>query len=59
MDERAARRVLATYARSRLQKDEALRVLYDTGVTIADLARLSSLSRKGIEQILARTAPRN
>jgi hypothetical protein len=54
LTEAGARRVLQTYARSRPLVEDAVRVLKNNGATIAEIVRLSGLSRSGVEKILAR-----
>lgn len=54
MNADGARHVLKTYAAYRSQRDEAIDTLKRDGATIAEIVRLSGLSRTGVDKILAR-----
>lgn len=49
-----ARAVLRHYADAAQRRDQAIHTLKANGVTIAEIVRLSGLSRTGVEKIIAR-----
>lgn len=54
MTEDEARRVLLLFADARARVDEAVVMLDRADVSIADICRLSGLSRSGVAKILVR-----